>query len=60
MDPTTTSKIIDSLIDGYDADVRSWAVEIAKVCKIIYACRIVHIYEICLGCSAYSWTRITR
>ena len=43
MDPTTTSKIIDSLIDGYDADVRSWAVEIAKVCKIIYACRIVHI-----------------
>ena len=33
MDPTVTTIVIKSLIDKYDADVLSWAVHIATVCK---------------------------
>ena len=35
MDPTLTTKIIESLIDKFDDGVHSWAAEIAKVCKTV-------------------------
>jgi len=31
MDSSTTSKIVDTLIDGYDTDVLQWAEGVAKV-----------------------------
>jgi len=38
MNPVTTSKIIDSLVDGYDADVISWSTKIAEVSNTMLAC----------------------
>ena len=33
MDATTTSKIVDKLIDGYDDDVLQWTKDVSKVGK---------------------------
>ena len=34
MAPLTTNNIVDSLIDGYDADVLKWAKDLGEVCII--------------------------
>ena len=42
MDASTTSKIVDTLIDEHDADVLRWAEDVAKVGGKVKQNRIAH------------------
>ena len=42
----TTSSVVDQLIDGYDGDVKKWAIDIAKVSMTIVMIKN-ELYNIC-------------